>query len=571
MRKRTTTATKLVGLSIATTMALAGIESVTLGEPPEAARNGVDLERDLLAHWPLAGDANDRSPNKHHAQLRGHVDWQVAGPRGMTAAGFNGRDSVLEVPGAPRLGSGDFTLAAWIHTAADMDDLPGDIVSQYDPGRRRGFHLSLKTNAGVTTTQANYRHLQFGIDNDRASKWVDCGRPGNALLAFALAAHDSQLWAGTCEPGKDEAGHVYHYGGGGRWIDHGSPAPCNSVTALAAFDGKLYAGTGKYRLRGSALAESENGHLGGRVYRYDDGSWTDCGGLEGVESVGGMVVFRGRLYASSMYQPAGFFRYEGGSNWTACPTPGKRVEALGVFDGFLYATCYDGGHVYRFDGSEWTDCGQLGEAADNTQTYSFAVYGGRLHVGTWRSGRVYRFEDVNRWTDVGRLGEELEVMGMLVHNGRLMAGTLPLAEVYSYEGDAGWRRLARLDHTPQVRYRRAWTMAEHGGVLYCSTLPSGHIFAFEAGSNISWDRQFPPGWHHVAAVKDDGQLHLYVDGRLTSPGRGRFDPAQYDLASDAPLRIGLGANDYFCGRLSGVRLYGRALNATQISRLADAP
>jgi hypothetical protein len=43
---------------------------------------------------------------------------------------------------------------------------------------------------------------------------------------------------------------------------------------------------------------------------------------------------------------------------------------------------------------------------------------------------VYRFEDVNRWTDAGRLGEELEVMGMLVHKGHLIAGTLPLAEVY---------------------------------------------------------------------------------------------------------------------------------------------
>ena len=50
-------------------------------------------------------------------------------------------------------------------------------------------------------------------------------------------------------------------------------------------------------------------------------------------------------------------------------------------------------------------------------------------------------------------------MGMLVHNGRLVAGTLPWAEVYSYEGDQVWKRLARLDHTPDVKYRRAWTMA----------------------------------------------------------------------------------------------------------------
>jgi len=39
------------------------------------------------------------------------------------------------------------------------------------------------------------------------------------------------------------------------------------VTALAVHDSKLYAGTGKYRLAGSALPESENMHLGGRVYR----------------------------------------------------------------------------------------------------------------------------------------------------------------------------------------------------------------------------------------------------------------------------------------------------------------
>ena len=32
--------------------------------------------------------------------------------------------------------------------------------------------------------------------------------------------------------------------------------------------------------------------------------------------------------------------------------------------------------------------------------------------------------------DAGRLGAELEVMGMAVYNGKLYAGTLPLAQVY---------------------------------------------------------------------------------------------------------------------------------------------
>jgi hypothetical protein len=554
----------LAALTIAGSFACRGGTSLSAAD---SAAQAVDLARDLVGHWPLAGDVLDRSPHKRHAQARGMIDWPTPGPADRRAAAFNGHDTVLEMADAPKLGTSDFTLATWIYTDNNIDDLPGDIASQYDAKKRRGFHLTLKTNAGVTTTQANYRHLQFGIDNDRSPAWIDLGRPGSAILAFALAVHDGRLWAGTCEPGKDEAGHVYQFAGPGRWIDRGSPDRSNSVTALAAFDGKLYAGTGKYRLAGSALAESENPRLGGRVFRHDDGQWTDCGQLPGVEAVGGLVVFRGRLYASSLYRPAGFFRYEAGSTWTPLATPGVRVEALGVYNGFLYATSYDGGRVWRFDGAQWTDCGQVGDAAENTQTYSFAVHRGRLYVGTWRSGRVFRFEDVDRWTDVGRLGEELEVMGMLVHNGRLVAGSLPLAEVYQYDGQPSWRRLARLDHTPDVRYRRAWTMAEYQGRLFTSTLPSGHIFAWEAGKTASWDHQFPPGWHHVAAVKSRDRLRLFVDGRQVAESTP-FDPADYDLTSDTPLSIGFGANDYFHGRLSDVRLYKRALNAAEVSRLA---
>src|SRR5690606_1463795 len=108
------------------------------------------------------------------------------------------------------------------------------------------------------------------------------------------------------------------------------------------------------------------------------------------------------------------------------------------------------------------------------------------YVATWRSGRVFRFDGVNQWEDVGRLGEELEVMGMVVHNGQLLAGTLPLAEVYIYEGDTTWRRMDQLDRTPDVTYRRAWTMAEHDGKVFCSTLPSGNIYSYEAGKSVTY-------------------------------------------------------------------------------------
>jgi hypothetical protein len=525
-----------------------------------------DVDGGLLAHWPLRGDARDASGNGYHALVQGAVDFQAVGRDGAagTAAGFNGRDAWLEVPVsiAPSLAEGEFSISAWMHTEDKTDDVPGDLVSRYDPVLRRGFHLSLKTNAGVTTSQANQRHLQFGIDDNRMSEWIDCGRPGNALLAFALAVHEGALYAGTCEPGAEQSGHVYRHAGGNQWVDCGTPDLSNSVTALAVHDGQLYAGTGKYRLAGSALPESPNENPGGRVFRYAGSQqWIDCGQLPDVEAVGGLVVFRGALHASSLYQPAGFFRYDGEHDWTDCGVPsGKRVEALGVYNGYLYATSYDGGHVYRYDGSEWTDCGRLGE---NTQTYSLAVYQSRLYIGTWPSGRVYRFEDVNRWTDVGRLGEELEVMGMLVHNGRLIAGTLPLAEVYQYEGGSQWQHLARLDHTPDVRYRRAWTMAEHEGRLFCSTLPSGRIFAFEAGRTAGWGHSFPAGWHHVAAVRSKDRLTLYVDGSRVAESAA-FDASGFALDGNALLRIGSGPSDHFHGRLADLRLYSRALQPDQI-------
>jgi hypothetical protein len=180
---------------------------------------------------------------------------------------------------------------------------------------------------------------------------------------------------------------------------------------------------------------------------------------------------------------------------------------------------------------------------------------------------VYRFEDVGQWTDVGRLGEEMEVMGMLVHNGRLIAGTLPLAEVYSYEGQTTWKRLTRLDHTPDVRYRRAWTMAEHDGRVFCSTLPSGRVFTFEAGVNAMGGHSLSAGWRHIAAVKSSDRLALYVDGRQVAQSSA-FDAGQFELNSNSALRIGFGENAHLCGRLADLRLYGRVLTEEEIRQLA---
>lgn len=483
-----------------------------------------------------------------------------------------------EIPAkdVPELGRGDFSLAMWVKVDDKLDRPMGDLVSRYDLKSRRGYHLTLKSSPGVTSNQPNDRHLQFGIDDNRATEWLDCGRPGNSLFAFSMATHEGALYAGTCEPGKNESGRVYRYGGKQTWIDCGAPDRSNAVTAMAVFQGKLFVGTGKYRVAGSSLKESENLTLGGKVFRYEGGTrWTDCGQLPRTEAVGGFVVFRGQLYASSLYKPAGFFRYGGETTWTSLPVPEavdpqtretspRRVVPLTTHQGHIYAGSYDGGRVYRFDGQTWTDCGQLG---DNTQTYSFTQYEGRLYVGTWPSGRVYRFDGMGQWADVGRLGDELEVMGMVVHNGRLIAGTLPLGEVYGYDGGITWTKLARLDFTPNVKYRRVWTMAEHDGRLFASTLPSGKIFEYSAGRQAMWGHTLSADWHHIAAVKSTDRLTLFVDGELvarTTP----FDAASYLVDANQPLRLGTGKNGPLNGPLADVRIVRRALELPEIRELA---
>jgi hypothetical protein len=520
-----------------------------------------------VAWWKLAGDAHDSAGNGLHGRNHGATFQDGKFP--TRSAKFDGLGQHIKIPAAERLqlGPGPFTLSLWVNTAADLDDDLGDLVSQFDPQTRTGFHLSLRNNAGVTHSQANYRQLQFGIDAGTEPVFTDEGRPGNAVYGQSMAVHDGHLYVGTCEPGNDQAGHIYRYDGPGNWTDLGTPDLANSITGMAAFGGSLYVGSGKYRLGGSSLKESENPHLGGKIFRYaGEKRWEEVGRFPEMEAVGGIVVYRGKLYVGSLYKPASFFRYDGERSWTPLAVPnGKRVEALGVYNGFLWATGYDEGHVYRFDGEKWADLGRVGEE-DNTQTYAFATYEGLLHVATWRTGKVFRWTN-DMWDDRGRLGEELEVMGMLVHNGSLYAGTLPSGQIYRYNGGRQWTLLKQLDTTPDVKYRRVWTMAQFQGKLFATTLPSAHVWSMQTGACVTSDREFPSGWHHVAAQRTSDRLRLFVDGELVVESRPT-SASPLDLSNQQPWRIGAGSGDSFHGAMADVRLHLQPLSPDAIRDLA---
>ncbi len=521
-----------------------------------------ELSDGLLARWELLGDCRDRCGGNHAVNHGAE----------LTADGavFDGRGAWLEVPDSPslRLGTGDFSLAVQVCTQAELDDVLGDILSKYDPATRTGFNLSLLNSAGVTSSQPNFRNLLFGIDAGRGdSSWTDCGRPGSAVYVMAMAVHDGKLYAGTYEAGENEKGHVYCYSGGTSWIDCGSPDLANGIGSLAVWNGQLYAGSTRYNAGGSALEKSANWNPGGRVFRYEGAQkWTDCGRLGEANEVFGMAVYRGSLYATTLYQDGkGLYRYDGRENWTFCGHPGRRVQPLVVWNGHLYAGSYDQGHFVRYDGDQnWTD---LGQVPDTTQVYSFAVYEGRLYLANWPTGSVFVYDaEQNRWAHVGRLGEEKEVMGVAVYNGKLYAGTLPLGQVFRFDGPGNWALTGRLDTTADVTYRRVWSMAVYGGRLFAGTLPSGHVYCMEAGKSATLDREFPPGWRHIAAVRAAGRLALYVDGEHVAESSA-FDPEQYDLSNAMPLKIGFGQHDYFNGRMKDLRIYDRALGDEEIRAL----
>ena len=155
---------------------------------------------------------------------------------------------------------------------------------------------------------------------------------------------------------------------------------------------------------------------------------------------------------------------------------------------------------------------------------------------------------------------------MGVYNGKLYAGTLPLGQVYRYDGEDHWTCTGQLDTTPDVKYRRAWSSAVFQGKLYYGTLPSGKVFCLEAGRSATCGHQLEPGWRHLAAVRRGGMLKLYIDGKEVGTS-STFDPSQYDLTNEEPLKIGFGQHDYFHGSLCDLRLYRGALSAGEIEQL----
>jgi len=179
---------------------------------------------------------------------------------------------------------------------------------------------------------------------------------------------------------------------------------------------------------------------------------------------------------------------------------------------------------------------------------------------------LFRYDGEQSWTNMGRTGYEREIMALALYNGKLYAGSLPMANAWRLDRE-GWAFVGNVDNTPTAYLRRLWSLAVYQGKLFGGTLPSGHVFSLEAGRMAGSDQALASGWRHIAAVREGRCLRLYLDGRSAAESAA-FNPSDYDLSNDQPLRIGFGVGHPFRGAMSDLRLYNRALVPREVARLA---
>jgi len=556
------------------------------------------LEPGLVGHWKLRGDCRDYSGHGNHGVNHGV---------NLDTGAFNGIDAYVEVPASPSLkfGTGDFSLCAWIYTEQNLDDVVGDVFDLYDPAQRRGIILSIHSGGSGYQGQGNDRLVCFGIDNARVSGWQDCGKPGRTspYISNSMLVYKGRLYAATTDA-KDEKDwcHVFRYEGKQKWADCGrvGSGRTTGVGPLVVHNGQLYAVTWTY----DWTRVQQGNYDAGRVYRYLGGTrWKDCGQPSDNRTLNGAASYKGNLYVGGGPQTWGVFVQTDDNSWAVSKIFLKQGErrlfphSMSRYNGRLF-TGYP--CVYAFDGNEWTYAGLPGplNTTPTLQTHSFTVFQGKLCAGTWPEARVARYLGREDWQEFGRVGEDgTEVNALTVYNGKLYGGSIPRAEVCRYDGESRWTSLKRF-YSPAGwqpglpgkatsrevnEWSRVTSLAIHEGKLFagigsCTSAvvdnpadPAdvlGRIFSMEAGKCVSHDTDLGPGWKHLAAIRERGRLKLYVDGKLVAKSSS-FEPADYDVSTDQPLRIGFGRTDYFAGKISDVRIYNKALTAARIRKLAS--
>ena len=554
------------------------------------------LNPELIAHWPFRGDCNDVMRMNHGiAHNVSFAKGPDASPE--SAAMFNGRDSVIEVPDSDtlHLGSNDFSIAVWMRCEKPMRSVFGALLNKFDSAQRCGFNFYIAGSAPGYNAMSEQRFVHFGIDDGYVSAWEDCGKPWPSNSGvLCLIVYQGQLYCGIADADNPmDAAHVFRWDGNQGWEDCGrlgrNPHHL-SVMSMLVHQGRLYAGTGVFdwvRARGVDFNPALS-----HVFVYEGGTeWRDLGQVGKSIRVLCMASFNDELYVGLDRAGGGrCFKYNG-SKWLDCGAPnGDNVQNLLPLGGVLYGATH--GMIWRYEGGKKWLC--IGEHPFGiTQIHCLQAVGGKLHAGTWPQGYVLRHENNGEWSNIGRLGlsegmyQCNEINDLTVHNGKLYAGVIPKAQVYRYESDGHWTLLGCLASRPDYAddkvdtWRRVTSLVPYQGKLFASTSSCkarsidvdpdatlGRVYALQTGQVVSHERDIGSDWTHLAVVREEKQLRLYVDGQLSYSSEEAPKGHTFDLSNTQSLTIGFGLQNYFCGLMADLRLYRGTLNESQVQLLA---
>ena len=557
-----------------------------------------DSPATLAAHWPLVSDAR-AAAGSLHAASHGGVQFKTVS--GRPAAVLNGRDAYFEVATPLRFGTDDFSVATWVHPDRPLKAIPGNLLSCWDPLKRQGWNLYIQGSSSAYSSICDSRYLHFGIDNGWNGLERDHGKPwpSNSLISN-LVVYEGRLYASIADASEPTAyARVFRLSDDEQtWEDCGglgSDETIPSVMSMVVHDGKMYAGTGAWDwFRAFGDDSHQRAPRSTRVYVYEGGKeWRDLGEVGKGSRVLCLCSFNGSLYAGLDSVGGGkLFRFDQ-NRWIDCGSPdGRNLENLMPCYGALHVATH--GNVYRYEGEgKFVLIGE--EPHGINQIHALHMYDGRLVAGTWPQGYILRHAMDRKWDIMGRIGlppskdEEInETNDLEYHNGALYAGLLPLAELYRYERDGQWAKIGQLgrrkDFTNERSNIASWmrltAMASYRGRLFTGTGSCqgraidvdpdgtlGRVRSYVFGQMVSHEKDCPPGWIHVAAVRRGRSLELFLNGKRVAQSRDQpGEPLNVD--SDSPLRIGFGNLTYFSGALSDVRLYRGALSENEVAELA---
>jgi hypothetical protein len=181
---------------------------------------------------------------------------------------------------------------------------------------------------------------------------------------------------------------------------------------------------------------------------------------------------------------------------------------------------------------------------------------GALHV-LGRSGGALKFDGVDDWVTVADTSALDLTTGMTLE-----------AWVNPTTAGSGWNTIVLKERGAEDM---AYALYANDGAPFPggNAAPASYVNIGGAHVSLTAAQALPPGtWTHVAATYDGATLRLYVNGVLASsrPRTGEVG------VSGGALRIG-GNNawtgEFFAGLIDDVRVYNRALTATEIAADMD--